>query len=120
MRDLDAADYAIVFVNDVGDIGGIGALEDDRVTLNYVDPNLTGCGMSRALMDDLERHAASIGIEIMQLVSTASARHFYYKRGYREWTLPQRGNGLSWNHPMTKNLRITHECSVVSSLQRDS
>jgi histone acetyltransferase (RNA polymerase elongator complex component) len=39
-----------------------------------------------------------------KLISTATARHFYRRRGYKEAGPPYAGAGVSWNHPLVKTL----------------
>lgn len=87
---------------------GVCAMEKDgKIVTNYVTPGGEGLGVGRFMMNAMERTARHMFPERLTYVtleSTAAARHFYRRRGYREAGPPYHGAGVSWNHPMIKTL----------------
>lgn len=85
---------------------GIGASNRcGAIVTNYVIPEGSGYGVGTRMMDYMEKLARERGQGCTYLVSTASARHFYIKRGYFDDGRPAKGVGLSWNFPMRKIFR---------------
>jgi Acetyltransferase (GNAT) domain len=54
---------------------------DGEITLNYVSPDARFCGVSTALLANLEKRAIEQGNEVCKLESTETARRFYLARG---------------------------------------
>jgi GNAT superfamily N-acetyltransferase len=87
-----------------GMVVGVGALKEDKITLNYVDPAHRGTGVSRALLVGLEQVLSARGVRVAHLESTTTARHFYLSQG---WTgeEPSRSVRLINSWPMRKVLQ---------------
>lgn len=110
---LDAAypglytDYVIVgHAQDEKYITGVAAMcKEGAVFLNYVDPDSTAKSVSSYMMAHLQLIALDLGLRELFLVSTASARQYYRKFGWKEWQAPSKGNGVSWNHHMKKKIQ---------------
>ncbi len=80
----DAGNFVYVAV-DGGRIAGVAAMtRAGLVTLNYVSPDARFRGVSKALLAELERKAAELGLAQCSLESTKTARRFYEAAGYRE------------------------------------
>ena len=118
MDDFTDADYVIVFNPIMGDksittrISGVAAIQSNNITLNYVDINVMGLGISSLMLSHLEDILTKRDIDTVELISTASARRFYMKHGYKEKGKVTRGSGLSWNFHMYKHLRDHPRCLV--------
>ncbi|MGD1885961.1 MAG: GNAT family N-acetyltransferase [Cohaesibacteraceae bacterium] len=66
------------------DLAGVACLSrDDKVLLNYVDPNHRLMGVSSALLSHMEQAATSRGANMIKLESTKTAYRFYEARGYQ-------------------------------------
>lgn len=104
-KGLDTMEYGVVVWTMLGGICGVGALEANKITLNYVANRYSGAGVSTRMLDSLEHYIKVRGYDEILLLSTVGARHFYRKRGYAEIDVPMKGNGVSWNFPMAKKLR---------------
>jgi hypothetical protein len=62
---------------DNDDILAVGCITDDgEITLNYVSPDATFCGVSTALLAKLEKRAIERGNEVCRLESTEAAGAF--------------------------------------------
>jgi GNAT superfamily N-acetyltransferase len=87
-------------------IRGVGSVTDaGEITLNYVSPDARFRGVSRALLDALERRAAERGNDACTLASTATARRFYLANGYVETGAPRLDFGTQSGFPMRKALK---------------
>ena len=87
-----------------GNIAGVGAISDgSEVTLNYVSPDYRFLGVSRAILDGLEKALHDRGIRDAQLTSTATAHEFYRKAGWRDSGEPEMWLGMQ-GFPMRKTL----------------
>ena len=71
------------------------------VTLNYVSPDARFSGVSKALLAEIERKAAELGVMQCSLQSTKTALRFYRSAGYRE-----QGAGEQWCTPMIKDIAM--------------
>lgn len=85
---------------------GVGAVNDSgEITLNYVSPDARFCGVSKALIAQLEAQAAARGRSVVTLESTATARRFYLAAGYHAVGPPGPSFfGESLCYPMEKQL----------------
>jgi len=86
-----------------GHVVAVGALGDETITLNYVDPDHRRTGVSRALLQGLEAILAQRGVAVARLKSTATAREFYLSRGWIEDEPVPRGRFIT-AYPMHKTL----------------
>lgn len=68
-----------------GTPAAVGALDLVRgtITLNYVDPAYRRRGLSAALLVAMEAELAASGAVTAKLTSTATARDFYLRHGWR-------------------------------------
>jgi GNAT superfamily N-acetyltransferase len=89
-------DDQILAVGSVTDAGTIG--------LNYVSPDARFRGVSRALLQALERRAAERRNRQCTLISTETARRFYLSNGYFEAGAPSGAFGTTSGYPMSKPL----------------
>lgn len=67
-----------------GDVVAVGAITDDAVTLNYVDPTHRRTGVSSVLLAALERALQARGVGVARVRSTWTARDFYLSQGWIE------------------------------------
>lgn len=73
----------VAFAN--GRMASAGGVRDgEGIVLNYVHPESRFMGISGAMMVHLEEMLRGRGEPVANLVSTITARRFYYARGYRE------------------------------------
>lgn len=75
--------FARIVRNPDGLLGLALATCDGEILLNYVDPGARGLGVTTALLAEVERLLAGLGIARARLVSTVTAREFYLRRGWR-------------------------------------
>ena len=72
-----------VVAEEAGTILGIAAMNDTgRITLNYVSPHARFRGVSKALMQQLEAQARTLGLGECMLETTQTALRFYSSLGY--------------------------------------
>jgi N-acetylglutamate synthase-like GNAT family acetyltransferase len=78
----DAKRLVIVAVGGSG-ILGVGMMSSDgEILLNYVSPDYRFQGVSKELVKVMERHAQSMGVCEVRLLSTRLASHMYSALGY--------------------------------------
>jgi N-acetylglutamate synthase-like GNAT family acetyltransferase len=95
----DHDSYTFV-AEDSGTIVGVGAITSTgKITLNYVSPDARFQGVSKAMLETLERKARKLGLEHCFLESTVTARRFYTSAGYVE-----EARNDSHCQPMSKRL----------------
>jgi GNAT superfamily N-acetyltransferase len=75
-----------------------------EIQLNYVSPDARFRGVSRALLEALEKRALERGNSGCHLVSTETARRFYLSCGYAEDGAPEGRFGTTSSYPMSKTL----------------
>jgi GNAT superfamily N-acetyltransferase len=86
----------------------VGCVTDaGEITLNYVSPDARFRGVSKGLLEALERRAIELGNNRFQLESTETARRFYLARGYIERGPAGRKFGTSSGYPMSKIVRAS-------------
>jgi GNAT superfamily N-acetyltransferase len=84
---------------------GVGLLHSSgEIRLCYLLPGVQGQGIGKAMLSALEAKARALGLRTLTLESTADARAFYEKQGYRRAGKPLRGFGISHCHPYAKDL----------------
>jgi N-acetylglutamate synthase-like GNAT family acetyltransferase len=82
---------------EAGTLLGVAAMnETGKITLNYVLPEARFCGISKALVQQLEAQARALGLRECVLETTQTARRFYESLGYTkvEETYPLALTGL--------------------------
>lgn len=73
----------LVFVAvDHDGIIGTASLDGEVARTVFVDPRFQGRGVGRALMEEVQRRAASKGIEILTVPASVTAEPFYAKLGF--------------------------------------
>lgn len=80
-----------------GQIIGTVALDGDFVVGFYTRLSFVGQGIGRKLMLHLEKYAASIGIETLQLAASPEGLAFYIKNGWqkvKDFTIEHYGVGF--------------------------
>ncbi|SRR5258708_28456758 len=104
MRRWIAQTYVFLAVEQ-GQILGVGAMnESGEITLNYVSPDARFRGISKALLQRLELQASYLGIRSITLQSSLTALRLYESAGYRRNGPPTKGFGITFGHPLIKNL----------------
>lgn len=94
-----------VATDDDGAILGVGLLSKaGEIRLNYVSPDARFQGVSSALIDAMENEARKLGLDRVNLNSTATAHRFYQARGFTDEGPPQTGRLKDNIYPMTKRL----------------
>ncbi|NOK62050.1 MAG: GNAT family N-acetyltransferase [Chloroflexi bacterium AL-W] len=85
----------IIVATDGETICGVGLITSTGdLDLCYVAPGQQGLGVGYALLTALEAQAWQWGLPHIKLISTAKARTFYEKHGYRQDGSAVRGHGL--------------------------
>ncbi len=82
---------------EAGTLLGVAAINAaGKITLNYVLPEARFCGVSKALVQQLEAQAGALGLRECVLETTQTARRFYESLGYTkiEETYPLALTGL--------------------------
>ncbi|WEK04232.1 MAG: GNAT family N-acetyltransferase [Candidatus Devosia phytovorans] len=77
-RLLEKPDIRLVVAEIDGTIAGLGGIQGDTVTLNYVHPDFRFRGVSKALMVTLEEMRVAAGVTTGRLHSSATALRFYH------------------------------------------
>jgi GNAT superfamily N-acetyltransferase len=86
-------------------IRGIASVHrSGEIRLCYVQPGRQRLGIGAALLAALETHAIARGIHKLTLKSTALARAFYERNGYRPAGEPTPGFGRSFCFPYEKTI----------------
>ena len=86
----------------------VGAVRTNgEITLNYVSPDARFRGVSRALLAHLEGIAREFGNDTCYLMSTETARRFYFSAGYEQVGPPEGKFGTTSSYPMRKRLTVT-------------
>lgn len=97
----DENSYTFV-AEETGTIVGVGAITDTgKITLNYISPDARFMGVSKAILERLERKARELGLDRCILESTSTARRFYISAGYIE---EERHD--SWCQSMSNGLKM--------------
>lgn len=88
-----------------GTPAAVGALDLSKgtITLNYVDPAYRRHGLSAALLAAMEAELAASGATTAKLTSTATARDFYLRHGWRT-AGPGRTGRWILGYPLEKRL----------------
>ena len=87
-------------------IGGVGmVMPDGKVALNYVAPWARLSGVSKGLVEAMERCAAGWGLASCYLTSTITAHGFYRAYGYRNAGEPVPLFGGKLAFPMRRDIR---------------
>lgn len=87
-----------------GTPAGVGCVSNrGGILLNYVDPTLRFCGVSRALLVHMEQVLAAQGVEMGKLTSTETAHAFYQRAGWHDAGEPEVVNGMT-GYRMEKTL----------------
>ena len=101
---IEAPDRTILVAEVDRRLLGVGGLcHRGEVTLNYVAPEARFSGVGTAMLVELEVRLIALGVAEIRLTSTATARHFYHGRGYRETSRSIAFAGMLDYH-MTKQL----------------
>ena len=88
-----------------GSILAVGCVTNSgEITLNYVSPDARFCGVSTAILANLEKRALERGNEVCKLASTETARRFYLARGYSEQGPAAGKFGMTSGYPMSKRI----------------
>jgi GNAT superfamily N-acetyltransferase len=103
---LTSRTRSCVVASRAGRVCGFGYLNNGgEVGLLYVAPEARFLGASSLMLAWLEAEAAQLGIEMLRLNSTATARSFYLERGYVGAGEPSPGFGITEHFPLVKHLR---------------
>ncbi|WP_209505791.1 GNAT family N-acetyltransferase [Ruegeria sp. HKCCSP335] len=67
-----------------GQVAAVGGLlETGEITLLYIDPDHTGCGLGAAVLNRLERELLAAGCSSASLEATKTAQDFYLRHGWQ-------------------------------------
>jgi GNAT superfamily N-acetyltransferase len=89
-----------------GQILGVGLIHrSGEIRLCYLAPGAQRKGVRKAIYLALEEKARVWGVKRLQLDSTASARSFYERLGFRSAGVAKPGFGISHCHPYEKTLQ---------------
>jgi GNAT superfamily N-acetyltransferase len=98
--------HSVLVADEDGVIRAVGAVTDGgEIKLNYVSPEARFRGVSRALLEALEKRALARGNSRCHLISTETARRFYLSAGYIEDGPAQAKFGTTSSYPMRKQIR---------------
>lgn len=76
---------------------------DGELILNYVSPDARFKGVSSKMLAFMEAQARALGLDVVRLESTRTARRFYSSRGYRDAAEPVEKFGLT-AYPMARKI----------------
>jgi GNAT superfamily N-acetyltransferase len=84
---------------------GVGIIKSSgEIILNHVSPDARFRGISKAIVARLEGRARELGVDTVTLQSSATALRFYMSAGYTSLGPPTKGYGVTFCHPMSKQL----------------
>lgn len=87
-------------------VRGVGLIDRlGEIRLCYISPRVRGQGVGGKILAALEQKAAAWGLDSVHLQSTASARSFYERHGYRADGESTHAFGLSRCYPYHKELQ---------------
>jgi GNAT superfamily N-acetyltransferase len=66
-----------------GKVVGTGSLDGDEIKAVFADPGHQRRGIGRAMMENLEEYARTMGLKEVMLKSSITAYDFYKRLGYR-------------------------------------
>nr|WP_321251623.1 GNAT family N-acetyltransferase [uncultured Ruegeria sp.] len=67
-----------------GQVAAVGGLfETGEITLLYIDPDHTGCGLGSALLNRMEQELIAAGCSDARLEATQTAQDFYLRQGWQ-------------------------------------
>jgi hypothetical protein len=99
-------DNSLLVAVENDNILAVGCVTDEgEITLNYVSPDARFCGVSTALLANLETRAIELGNKVCRLESTETARRFYLARGYSEEGPAGGKFGAASGYPMSKRIK---------------
>lgn len=99
-------DNSLLVAVENDNILAVGCVTDEgEITLNYVSPDARSCGVSTALLANLESRAIELGNKVCRLESTETARRFYLARGYSEEGPAGGKFGAASGYPMSKRIK---------------
>ncbi|WP_348540279.1 GNAT family N-acetyltransferase [Ruegeria sp. R14_0] len=108
IRDWIDAGAQIWLAEQAGQPAAVGALgQDGDITLLYIDPDHTGGGVGRALLEKLERELIRAGHAEGRLEATKTAYPFYARHGWQATGGCSQRTDLSCLH-MRKSLHPQH------------
>lgn len=83
-------------------LAGTVSLGKGKLHSLFVDPSFQGRGIGKVLVHHLETHAVEVGLSVLRLSSSISAKPFYEKLGYRLISFEERPDGSTYS--MSKRL----------------
>jgi GNAT superfamily N-acetyltransferase len=86
----------LIHVAEDGHITGTVSRQGNKVFTMFVDPDMTGRGTGRHLMEHVEELAASEGYDHMETSASITAHQFYRKLGYVDVRESESTFGLSY------------------------
>jgi GNAT superfamily N-acetyltransferase len=102
---IDSARHVALAAEQSGRVVGFGLLRRPGfIDLLYVVPDARFQGVSKALLAAMEEAAQSLGVDVLNLNSSATAKRFYECAGYVAAGDPTKGFGCSTCYPMSKRL----------------
>jgi GNAT superfamily N-acetyltransferase len=105
---LDNPDNFIVVATIGSDVVGVGAVRaNGQLDLCYVEPTRQHRGIGRTIMNALETHAQTRGLDRVQVFSTTTARAFYERHGYIFTGIETESFGITHDYHYTKELRAS-------------
>ncbi|MGH8182388.1 MAG: GNAT family N-acetyltransferase [Rhodanobacteraceae bacterium] len=108
---LSNPDNFCVVAESGGDVFGVGLLRrSGQVLLFYLAPGSQRQGIGRAIHVALETRAVQWALPFLQLESTADARRFYEKLGYKATGEPVHKYGVLQCFPYQKHLQPNNSC----------
>lgn len=105
-RWIDHAENFCVVAEGHGGLSGVGLLHNSgEVRLFYLDPSAQRQGIGTAIHRALEDHARALGLTVLTLDSSANARRFYERIGYRSAGAAKPAFGVLHTYPYEKRLQ---------------
>jgi GNAT superfamily N-acetyltransferase len=100
---IDVAPSGCFVAERAGVIVGFAAVSNGTLLQLYVDPNASGLGIGRALLETAEQCARVEGYKRITLDSTQTAQPFYRHMGYMDASRPQSAICGVICYPMNKS-----------------
>ncbi len=96
--------YCVLAENDKGVVVGFASISGCEIMLNYVLPEALHRGVGKRMLQALESHAITSGVEHIELMSTIPAKAFYERNGYVSNGAPKHVGRIIGDYPLIKTM----------------
>jgi histone acetyltransferase (RNA polymerase elongator complex component) len=96
--------FCVVAVDSRGQIVGFACICGCEILLNYLVPEVLHKGIGKRMLQALESHGITSGLERIELVSSIPAKPFYERNGYVSNGAPRYVGRILGDFPLVKKV----------------